>query len=308
MAHHHHHHVASVQSERRLWVAIALNLLITLAEVVGGILSGSLALLSDALHNLNDAASLGISLFALRVGRRAPDEKRTFGYRRAEIIGALFNLFTLLFIALFLIKEAIERYLHPRPIAGELMLGVALVGLGANLLTALLLYRDAQASLNIRSAFAHIVADAVSSVAVVGGGVLVWLYQSYWVDTLLSVLISAYILVMSVRMLREVVHILLKGVPSGLTVGEVVATMEGVPGVRDVRHVHIWQLDESHIALEAHVVPEDGDPVAMEQLKCALKQRLEEQFGINHSTLEFELQACVPPEARCYIRQAEEIE
>ncbi len=306
MAHRHHHH--EVQSERRLWLSIGLNLLITLAEIVGGILSGSLALLSDALHNLNDSASLGISLFALRVGRRAPDEKRTFGYRRAEIIGALFNLFTLLFVALYLIKEAIERYLHPQPIAGELMLGVAVVGLLANVLTALLLYRDARESLNIRSAFAHILADAVSSVAVVVGGVVVWRYEVYWVDTLLSLGISVYILVMSVRMLREVVHILLEGVPPGLHISEVVQAMEAVPGVQNVHHVHIWQLDESHIALEAHVVPRDCDPVAMEQLKCAIKQQLEARFGINHSTLELELAACVPVESRCYIQQAEEIE
>jgi len=303
MHHHHHHH--TVKSERRLWVSVILNLAITAAEVIGGVLSGSLALLADALHNLNDTASLVISLIAHRIARQQPDERRTFGYRRAEVIGALINLVTLVLIALYLIKEAVERYLHPQPIDGELMMGVALVGLLANVGTALLLYRDAQHSLNIRSAFVHIVADAVSSVGVILGGIFILLYQVYWLDTLLSLLISGYILAMSYRMIKKVVNILMEGVPPGIDVKQVIRTLEALPGITDVHHVHIWQLDEQHIALEAHVVPTDCSLEAIERVKQQVKEVLREQFGISHSTLEVELSACMKMPVRCFEKQEE---
>jgi cobalt-zinc-cadmium efflux system protein len=275
--------------------------MITIVEVIGGLLSGSLALLSDALHNLSDTTSLGVSWATLRISKRPADPRRTFGYRRAQIIGAFVNLITLVVIALFLVSEAIERYLNPEPIDGLIMLSVALVGLLANLLTAVLLYRQSRHSLNIRSAFIHIVSDAVSSVGVVVGGLLIILYEMYWVDTLLTVLISAYILVQSFHLLRQTTRILMQSVPEGLDLERIYAAMRRVTGVQDVHHVHIWQLDENHSNLEAHVVVDPDTMHEMPRIKGEIKERLREDFDIFHSTLEFEFRRCEEDED-CYER------
>lgn len=189
MAHVHTH--AHDGSRRRLVLSIGLNLLISVAEIVGGLLAGSLALLSDAVHNLNDTASLVVSYVARRLTHRRPSARKTFGYRRAEIVGAFVNLVTLVVIALFLVKEAIDRLLAPQPIDAPVMLTVATIGLVANVLTAVLLHRDAHSSLNIRSAFLHIVSDAVSSVAVILGGVAILLWGAYWVDPVITIGIAS---------------------------------------------------------------------------------------------------------------------
>ncbi len=301
MGHHHHHHHVEADTrggERRLVVSIALNLLITVAEVVGGILSGSLALLSDALHNFSDTASLGISLAARRIGRRAATANKTFGYKRAEIIGAFVNLVTLVLIALYLIKEAVERFLNPQSIDGTIMLVVAVIGLLANVLTAMLLFRDARDSLNIRSAFLHIITDAVSSVGVVLGGVLIVQYQIYVVDPILTLLISLYILYHCYAMLRETIDILMESVPKNIDLDRVVAEVETIDRVLEMHHLHVWQFDEHDVALEAHIVIDKADLEHMETVKHGIKQRLGEVFHIHHTTLEFEFVPCSDP--GCY--------
>ena len=295
---HHHHHGEGRGSERRLAFSIALNLVITVAEVVGGILSGSLALLSDALHNFSDTASLGISLVARRIGRREATSVKTFGYKRAEIIGAFVNLVTLVLIALYLIKEAVERFFNPQPIDGTIMLVVAVIGLAANVLTALLLFRDARHSLNIRSAFLHIITDAVSSVGVVLGGVLILYYDVYLVDPILTLLISLYILYHSYAMLRETIDILMEGVPKNIDLERIVAEVETLERVLGMHHLHVWQFDEKTVALEAHIVIDKNDLEHMEAVKRAIKHMLGEVFHIHHTTLEFEFAPCHDP--GCY--------
>jgi len=290
MAHVHTH--AHDGSRRRLLLSIGLNLLISVAEIVGGLLSGSLALLSDAVHNLNDTASLGVSYVAHRLTRRQPNARKTFGYRRAEIVGAFVNLVTLVVIALFLVKEAIDRLLAPQPIDAPVMLTVATIGLLANVLTAALLHQDAHASLNIRSAFLHIVSDAVSSVAVILGGIAILLRGAYWVDPVITIGIAVYIAFLSLKLLRQTTHILMEGTPENLDPRHIAADLRQMAHVRDVHHVHIWQLDEHHLAFEAHVVVDEADLPRMEQIKRALKQRLREQYGIGHVTLEFESHPC----------------
>lgn len=296
--HHSHHHAPG--SEKRLGWSIALNLLITIAEVVGGLLSGSLALLSDALHNFSDTASLGISLVARRMSRRAATQEKTFGYKRAEIIGAFVNLITLVLIAVLLIKEAVERLLEPQTIDGLTMLVVAVIGLLANVITAVLLYRDSKDSLNIRSAFLHIVADAVSSVGVVLGGLLIMFYNIPIVDALLTVFISLYILWHSYGMLRETVDILMEGTPKDLNVDHLLASIQEIDHVLDMHHLHVWQLDEQHTALEAHIVIDKAHLEQMETIKQAIKTELADHFGITHSTLEFELIPCGEADADCF--------
>ncbi len=276
----------------RLILSIVLNLGITVAEFIAGLWAGSLALLADAAHNLNDAGSLGISLYARKIGTRDPDRRRTFGYRRAEVIGAFVNLVTLVIIALYLLKEAVERYLDPRVIDGQLMIIVASIALVANVGTALLLYRSSKGSLNIRSAFVHIVADALASLGVIVGGVLVVFFDLHVVDPLLTAAISVYILAQSAQMLRQTTRILMESAPPGFDFDALVDTMESVEGACEVHHVHVWQLDEHRTACEAHVVVKKRDLDAMERIKREMKTHMRDDFGIEHATLEFEFDAC----------------
>lgn len=304
--HHHHGHDSVRSSERpdesgRLVVSITLNLLITIAEIVGGLLAGSLALLSDAVHNLSDTASLGISYVARRISTRSATAEKTFGYKRAEIVGAFINLISLVIIALFLMKEAIERFFNPREIDGTLMLAVAVIGLLANVITALLLYRGSRTSLNLRSAFLHILTDGLSSVGVVAGGLLIIYYDLHVVDPIITLAISLYLIVHSYRMLRVTIDILMEGTPSDVDLAAIVADVRSVDRVVDMHHVHVWQLDEHHLALEAHVVISDDDIHRMESIKTEIKQQLEERYAISHSTLELETIPCDPSQdPHCY--------
>ncbi|HHL45444.1 MAG TPA: cation transporter, partial [Gammaproteobacteria bacterium] len=275
---------------RRLGWAIAINMLLTLAQIVGGIVSGSLALIADALHNFSDAASLLIAWVARRIGRQPPDHFKTFGYKRAEVIAALINLVTLVIVGLYLIYEALWRMVEPQVIEGWTVVIVAGIALVIDIATALLTYSMSKNSMNIRAAFLHNVSDALASVGVILAGSLILLYNWYWSDTLLTLLIAGYVLYQAATMLPETIHILMQGTPEDISVDEVIRSMERVEGVRNVHHVHIWQLDEHENALEAHVVINDF--MQTEQIKVALKAELEQQFSIVHSTLEFEIDHC----------------
>lgn len=290
--HGHHHHNGDDQTEGRLWISIFLNLTITLAEFVGGLISGSLALLSDALHNLNDTTSLGISLFARKVSKKEANVDKTFGYKRAEIIGAFVNLITLVIIALFLIKEGIERFYNPQPIDGLVMFVVAIIGLLGNVITAVLLYRSSKENINIRSAYIHIMSDALSSVGVIIAGWLILQYQWFMVDTLLTLIIAGYILWQSYYMLWETIDILMESTPTEIELEEVTQAMQEVAGVLDIHHLHVWRLDENNILLESHVVIDESEMNNMESIKSALKDLLSSGFDIRHSTLEFEFEPC----------------
>lgn len=291
-SHYHGHHHSGDQTEGRLWISIFLNLAITLAEFVGGIISGSLSLLSDAVHNLNDTASLGISLVARKVSKKKATKRKTFGYKRAEIIGAFINLITLVIIALFLIKEGVERFYNPQPIDGMVMFVVAIIGLLGNVITAVLLYRSSKENINIKSAYVHIMSDALSSVGVIIAGWLILKYQLYIVDTILTILIAGYILVQSYYMLRKTIDILMESTPTGIKMDEVTEAMQQIDGVLDIHHLHIWRLDEDNILLESHVVIDENDMANMERIKASLKELLNASFDIHHSTLEFEFEPC----------------
>jgi len=282
----------SSQDTARLSLSILLNLIITLAEIIGGLVSGSLSLLSDALHNFSDTASLGISLIAVRISTRGPDRRKTFGYRRAQIIGALINLITLVVVGIYLIKESIQRYINPQPIQGNVMLVVAVIGLIANLATAALLHRQSKNSINIRSAFLHILGDAFSSVGVVIAGILIIRYQLYLADTVMTLAIAAYILYNTNVLLRQTINILMQAVPEGMDIEEIIRTITNVEDVQDIHHVHIWQLDESQSNLEAHIVIDQNNLEDMPCIKQAIKTVLADSFKIYHSTLEFEMENC----------------
>jgi len=289
---HHHHNDFEDASIAKLWISIGLNLIITIAEVIGGIVSNSLALLSDAVHNLNDTVSLGISLFARKISKKGVSRQKTFGYKRAEIIGAFINLITLVIVALFLIKEGVERFMDPQPIDGLTMFWVAIIGLAGNLITAALLFKDSRENLNLKSAYIHILSDALSSVGVIIGGWLIMKYQWYVVDTVLTIGIGAYILWHSYHMLRETIDILMESKPDHLELTELEDQMNFINGVCGVHHLHVWRLDEHQILLECHIVIEKEDAMQMEKVKTKLKKMLHDKFEITHSTLEFEFEPC----------------
>ena len=285
---HGHDHGAENMGDGKLIAAVAVNVLLTAAQVIGGVLSGSLSLIADALHNLSDAASLGIALFARKIGRKPADELKTFGYKRAEVIAALINLTTLVIVGLYLIYEALWRFAEPEEIEGWTVVIVAGIALAIDIITAVLTYSMSKNSMNIKAAFLHNVSDALASVGVIIAGTLILLYDWYWVDTLLTLVIAGYVLWQGFTMLPKTIHLLMEGTPEHLSIQEVITAMETEDGVKGVHHVHIWQLDEHHNALEAHVVSEATQLADIEATKSRLKRLLSEQFEIGHSTLEFE--------------------
>ena len=290
MAHDHHHHDIGVMGDRRLGWAIAINMLLTVAQVAGGVVSGSLSLIADALHNFSDAAALWIAWVARRIGRQPPDHFKTFGYKRAEVVAALINLVTLVLVGLYLIYEALWRIVEPQVIEGWIVVIVASVALVIDVATAILTYTMSRHSMNIRAAFLHNVSDALASVGVILAGSLILLYGWYWTDTLLTLLIAGYVLYQAATLLPKTIHILMQGAPEDISIEEVSDAMEGIEGVANIHHLHLWQLDEHNNALEAHVVI--GDFADTEAIKKALKGELKERFAINHSTLEFETGYC----------------
>lgn len=287
---HHHHHNLEIIGDRRLGFAIIINILLTVAQVIGGVVSGSLSLIADALHNFSDASSLLIAYAARKIGRQPADQLRTFGYQRAEVIAALINLVVLVIVGLYLIYEAIWRFFDPQIITGWAVVIVASIALVIDLATAILTYSMSKDSVNIRAAFIHNVSDALSSVGVIIVGALILLFQWYWTDTLITLLIAGYVLYQATLLLPKTIHILMEGAPENINVNDVVRAMEAVEGVSNVHHVHLWQLDEHRNALEAHVVIHNFSET--ESIKQLLKSEIEKKFSILHSTLEFEVVHC----------------
>ena len=287
---HHHHHNLEIIGDRRLGFAIIINILLTVAQVIGGVVSGSLSLIADALHNFSDAGSLLIAYAARKIGRQPADQLRTFGYQRAEVIAALINLVVLVIVGLYLIYEAIWRFFDPQIITGWAVVIVASIALVIDLATAILTYTMSKDSVNIRAAFIHNVSDALSSVGVIIVGALILLFQWYWTDTLITLLIAGYVLYQAILLLPKTIHILMEGAPENININDVVRAMEAVEGVSNVHHVHLWQLDEHRNALEAHVVIHDFSET--ESIKQLLKLEIEKTFSISHSTLEFEVVHC----------------
>lgn len=286
--HHHHHHHSKDDSDRSLIVAVSINILLTVFQIVGGIISGSLALVADALHNLSDAASLGIAIFARKISRKPADQSKTFGYKRAEVVAALINLTILVIISLYLLYEAIWRFFDPVSISGWVIVIVAGVALVIDMITALITLRLSKNNMNMKAAFLHNLSDALASLAVIVAGSLIILYQWFWVDTLLTLLLSLFILYQGLAMLPKTIHLLMEGAPEDIDFDAINKSLLSLEGVDDIHHVHVWSLDEETIALEAHVVANIETFDEMESIKNIIKKKLSDEFNIKHSTLEFE--------------------
>lgn len=279
-----------VSDARLLW-AVILNQILTVGQVVAGVFSGSVALLSDAAHNFNDANALLIAFVARRISRKYANKRYTFGYRRAEMIGALINLTLLAVIGLYLVYEGVMRLIEPKEIIGWLMAATAILALIIDVATALLLWAMSRGSLNVRAAFVHNIVDALGSVAVlIGAGAIIWL-KWYWVDPAITLLIAGYVLWQVFKMLPQATRVLMEGTPPELDFDALIDSIERIEGVNGIHHIHVWQLDEQHRALEAHVVIARGDSDRLEEIKRTIKQQLANEFEIRHSTLEFEYTA-----------------
>jgi cobalt-zinc-cadmium efflux system protein len=282
----HHHHGDS--SDRALIIAVALNLVLTLVEATAGVLAGSLALVADAVHNFGDCASLVVALVARRIARRPSDLRRTFGYRRAETIGALLNLTALAIVGVYLAYEAVVRLLQPVAIDGWVVVTVAAVALVIDVATAWLLYAGSRSNLNLHAAFLHNVGDALSSVGVIIAGAGVLLYRATWLDPVVTLAIAGYLVWQSIPLIARSIHILLGSVPPDIELGELIADVEKIDGVAGVHHVHVWEMDDDHRALEAHIVVAECKLSDWAFIKSAVKERLLIRYRIQHSTLEFE--------------------
>jgi len=287
---HHNHQHAEEMGDRRLIIAIIINMLLTLAQVIGGIVSGSLSLIADALHNFSDAASLLIAWVARKIGRQPADQHKTFGYKRAEVIATLINLVSLVIIGMYLIYEAIWRFFEPQIIEGWMVVIVAGIALIIDVATAILTFSMSKNSLNIKAAFLHNVSDALASVGVIIAGTLILLYQWYWSDTLITLVIAAYVLYQAYTLLPKTIHILMEGTPENISIDNVIAEMENITDVISIHHVHIWHLDEHKNALEAHIVITDYSQ--LDEIKSKIKSLLQQTYAIQHSTLEFEICDC----------------
>lgn len=293
--HHGHHgiHGHHDHRQRNLLVSALLNLVISVAEIIGGIISNSLSLLSDALHNLGDTSAIFIAWMAGLISRKDRNDKKTFGYKRAEILAALFNAIVLAVIIFYLFMEAWQRLYHPEPIKGLIMLVVATVGLVANLLSVLLLKRYAAESLNVRAAYLHLLGDTVSSVIVIATAVLIYFFELYWIDPVVTFGLGLYLLRETWHILKEALDILMQGTPPGLDLQKVKNKLEQISGIDNIHHVHAWNLSDRDIHFECHVDLRENIRISeTESIQDAIRQVLLEQFHVNHVTIQYEYNCC----------------
>ncbi len=282
--HHSHQHVHHKLSGRNLLISILLNILITVAQIIGGIISGSLSLISDAIHNLSDVISLIISYIAnLLTNKKKQTIDKTFGYKRAEIIAAFVNASALIVIAVFLAIEAVKRFNTPIIIDSNLVIWLALLGILFNGLSVLLLKKDASHNMNMKSAYLHLLTDMLTSVAVLIGGLLMKYFEIYWVDAVLTIIISIYLLIMSWGIFRDSLKILMLFAPDHIKINEIVNELSKNEAVRNIHHIHIWQLNEQNCHFEAHVEFKDDIILSeFDSICIELEKVLLEKFQINH--------------------------
>ncbi|KAB2932968.1 MAG: cation transporter [Leptonema illini] len=294
------HHHGEISGRRLLWVTL-INLVITIAEVIGGIVTGSIALLSDSAHNLSDTISIVLSYVALRIALRTATPRRSYGYKRAEILAAFLNSLFLLLISAYLIYEAIARFYRPEPIKGDWMLIVAVIGLVGNLVCVMLLHQHANHSLNIRSGYLHLLADTLSSVGVVIGAVILIFFPTLtWIDPVVSLLISFYIIKESKDIFLRTVDILMQS-SAELDYEEMKRSVEAIEGVQNIHHVHTWLANERTIHFEAHIELEDMLLSQTAAIRERIQRLLEDQFGVSHITLQFECRCCA--ERTIYVKE-----
>lgn len=286
-SHHNHSHNHGTLSVNKLLFSIVLNIVITASQFIGGLLSGSLALMSDATHNLTDVISLVISYVAAKLKNKKQTEHQTFGYKRAEIIAAFINAMSLIILAVFLGIEAVHRFENIHEIESNLVIWLALVAIIANTLSVFLLSKDAKSNINMRSAYLHLLTDALVSVAVLIGGLLMKYYQIYWIDSALTLAISLYLLYLSWDILLESTKMLMMFAPKGIHIKDIESALVKIEYVKNLHHVHLWQLNDHDIYIEAHLQFSDDIKLSQWDDICYnIEKMLWDDFKINHSMLQ----------------------
>ncbi|MEW2920620.1 cation diffusion facilitator family transporter [Muricauda sp. ANG21] len=298
MGHHHHHHHGHAHANndlkgRNLLISIFLNIAITVSQVIGGLISGSLALLSDALHNFSDVLSLIISYIATVFGKKKASSLKTFGYKRAEIMAAFVNAATLVVVAIFLMKEAVERLFDPQTIESGLVIWLSILGIAANGFSVLLLKKDSKSNMNMKSAYLHLLTDMMASVAVLIGGILMKFFQIYWVDAVLTMLIGFYLIYMGYDLLKESTKVLMLFTPKSIVIQDIVESICTIDRVKNVHHVHIWQLNEDEVHMEAHIdFTEDIRLSEFDAILEEIEEHVYHKHGINHVNIQPEFDKC----------------
>jgi len=287
MSHQHEH------TGRNLAITVVLNVIITIAQFAGGLISGSLALISDALHNLSDVISVILAWLAHRIGMRPQTQKSTFGYKRAEILAAFINGISLIAISVYLLIEAGDRFLNPQEVDYRWMLGLGILGIIANGLSVIILHHNREENLNIRAAYLHLIGDALTSVAVVVGAIFIWLFEIYWIDPLVTVLISLYIFIHTFQILKESIGILMQFSPPKIDQKEVISMPQEIPEISSVHHIHLWQLADRKFYFEAHLILTNDLTVSETHVITEKAKRLlNSRFGITHTTFQYEFMSC----------------
>ena len=272
---------------RKLLFTIILNIVITVSQAIGGLVSGSLSLLSDALHNFSDVLSLIVSYVADLYSKKDASSERTFGYKRAEIIAAFVNALSLILVAFYLIYEAVIRFIHPKEIESGIVIWLALLGIVANGLSVLLLRKDSKENINIRSAYLHLFSDMAASVAVLIGGLLMKYYNWYWVDSVLTVLIAIYLLFIGYDLLKKSFKVLMLFTPEDLNLEAISEAITKFPEIMNVHHMHVWQLNDKEIHLEAHAeFHEDISISQFDEILYKVEELLDHDYGINHVNIQ----------------------
>ncbi|SDB32942.1 cobalt-zinc-cadmium efflux system protein [Desulfonatronum thiosulfatophilum] len=288
----HNHDRSTERFGKRLLICMGINIVIPFFQIIGGLAAGSVALISDAVHNIGDFMALLLAFVAHKLGRRSPSLKHTFGIRRVEIFAAVINAALLGGAAVYISIEAVKRLLAPTPVITELVMALALLGIIGNGLSAWLLHDDSRHSLNARGAFLHMVGDMLTSVAVLVSALVIRFTDMPWLDPALSLVIVAYILFNCVYLLREATRVLLNATPKGLDLRTVQAELEALEGVESIHYLHVWNISDQSVALTAHVVVPDQMISATEHLAETINKMLNSRFGIDHPVLQFETRTC----------------
>ncbi|MBN1987495.1 MAG: cation transporter [Prolixibacteraceae bacterium] len=284
-----HSHEIEQVSTSKLVFTIVLNGVITAAQIIGGIVSGSLALISDAIHNLSDMVSVILAYAAQLLGQKPNTRKSTFGYKRAEILAAFINALSLIGISVFLVFEAIDRMSNLPEVDARWMFWLGLLGLVANGISVLILEKEKNKSINIKAAYLHLLGDALTSLAVILGAVLIWLFEIYWIDPVVTIVISIYLFVHTIQLLRESVTILMQMAPSNLNSSEIEHRLTELEGLKNVHHIHLWNLTDKLIHFECHIaLTEDIKVSETNRLFEQIREILHDEFDIEHVTIQFE--------------------
>lgn len=286
MSHNHDHHHHQVQGKNLLF-SIVLNLVITIAQVIGGLISGSLALISDALHNFSDVLSLVFSYVAHKLSKKKASVNQTFGYKRAELIAAFVNAMTLIIVALFLVYGAIERFFNPQEIKSGLVIWLSILGIVVNGLSVIMLKKDADKNLNMKSAYLHLFTDMLASVAVLVGGLLMKYFQWFWVDSVMTLLIAIYLIIVGFDLLKKSTQMLMLFTPSHICINDIISEVHKISGVYKLHHIHVWHLNDDELHLEAHLdCSEDIKMSEFNEILHKIEHLLFDKFQINHVNIQ----------------------